>query len=255
MFTTYFPWADIHEMLSPDLLHQVIKGAFNHILVKIHGKLSPSPLSDSDFNLYLHRITIIAPFSGSHCFPQGQRFKQWMGDDLKALKKIYLPAIKGHVPVEMVHTVCDLIEFSYLIHQDIHNTQALKAVDNIKSFHTNCEIFKTTGVIEIFNYPCQHSLKHYVTLIYAYSAPSSLCSSMTEKKHIKAVKKPWRCLSHCKALKQMFLMIQWLDKLSTSHVHIKVNGMFNGECLSHALACLCKYCYLLRHLWLPARFQ
>lgn len=46
MFTTYFPRADIHEMLSPDLLHQVIKGAFkDHVvdwvqqwLVKIHGE-------------------------------------------------------------------------------------------------------------------------------------------------------------------------------------------------------------------------
>lgn len=45
-FTLYFPRADIHEMLSPDLLHQVIKGTFkDHIvswveqyLVNTHGK-------------------------------------------------------------------------------------------------------------------------------------------------------------------------------------------------------------------------
>ena len=46
MFTTYFPQADIHEMLLPDLLHQVIKGVLkDHIvewvqqwLVKTHGE-------------------------------------------------------------------------------------------------------------------------------------------------------------------------------------------------------------------------
>src|SRR5260221_11929395 len=27
-FTTHFPRADIHEMLSPDILHQLIKGTF-----------------------------------------------------------------------------------------------------------------------------------------------------------------------------------------------------------------------------------
>jgi hypothetical protein len=32
-FTNDFPRADIHEMLSPDLLHQVIKGTFKDHLV------------------------------------------------------------------------------------------------------------------------------------------------------------------------------------------------------------------------------
>lgn len=46
-FTMHFPQANIHEMMSPDLLHQVIKGAFkDHIiewiqqwLVKTHGEV------------------------------------------------------------------------------------------------------------------------------------------------------------------------------------------------------------------------
>jgi hypothetical protein len=32
-FTNSFPRADIHELLSPDLLHQLIKGAFKDHLV------------------------------------------------------------------------------------------------------------------------------------------------------------------------------------------------------------------------------
>jgi hypothetical protein len=44
-FTTHFPRADIYEMITPDLLHQVIKGAFkDHIvtwvqqwLIQAHG--------------------------------------------------------------------------------------------------------------------------------------------------------------------------------------------------------------------------
>jgi hypothetical protein len=32
-FTESFPRADIHELISPDLLHQVIKGAFKDHLV------------------------------------------------------------------------------------------------------------------------------------------------------------------------------------------------------------------------------
>jgi hypothetical protein len=32
-FTAFFPRADIHELLTPDLLHQVIKGTFKDHLV------------------------------------------------------------------------------------------------------------------------------------------------------------------------------------------------------------------------------
>ena len=36
-FTHSFPRADIHELLSPDLLHQVIKGVFKDHLVQWVG--------------------------------------------------------------------------------------------------------------------------------------------------------------------------------------------------------------------------
>jgi hypothetical protein len=36
-FTDYFPQADIHELISPDILHQLIKRAFkDHIVTWIH---------------------------------------------------------------------------------------------------------------------------------------------------------------------------------------------------------------------------
>ncbi|KAI9448994.1 hypothetical protein HD554DRAFT_2181150 [Boletus coccyginus] len=35
--------------------------------------------------------------------PKVEGFKQWMGDDSKALMKVYLPAITGLVPDQMVH--------------------------------------------------------------------------------------------------------------------------------------------------------
>jgi hypothetical protein len=33
-------------------------------------------------------IALVAPFSGLHCFADGQGFKQWTGDDSKALMKV-----------------------------------------------------------------------------------------------------------------------------------------------------------------------
>ena len=53
-FTTGFPRADIHELLSGDLLHQLIKGTFkDHLvtwvgeyLVKTHGEAHGKELLD-----------------------------------------------------------------------------------------------------------------------------------------------------------------------------------------------------------------
>lgn len=53
-FTNDFPRADIHEMISPDLLHQIIKGVFkDHLvtwvgeyLVIEHGKAEAGRIMD-----------------------------------------------------------------------------------------------------------------------------------------------------------------------------------------------------------------
>lgn len=53
-FTNDFPCADIHELLSPDILHQIIKGAFkDHLvtwveqyLLKEHGKTRAKGILD-----------------------------------------------------------------------------------------------------------------------------------------------------------------------------------------------------------------
>ena len=99
------------------------------------------------------------------------------------------------------------IEFCCLARHDIHDTRSLAALDDaLRRFHHHREIFRTSGVrSEGFNLPRQHSLIHYIKLIRAFGAPNGLCSSITESKHIKAVKEPWQCLSHFEALSQMLL--------------------------------------------------
>jgi hypothetical protein len=76
--------------------------------------------------------------------------------------------------------------------------------------------------------PRQHSLVHYKAVIQLFGSPNGLCSSITGSKHIKAIKEPWRRSSHYKALGQMLLTNQRLDKLAASRVDFIAHGMLSG---------------------------
>jgi len=136
----------------------------------------------------------------------------------------------------MVRTLRAFLEFCYIAHRDVIDTKSLAELEEaLDRFHQYRTIFMECGVRKNFNLPRQHFLRHYFALIRAYGAPNGLCSSITESKHIKAVKKPWQRSSRYKALGQMLLTNQRLDKLAASHVDFAHRGMLIGTCLSYAL--------------------
>ncbi|THH00180.1 hypothetical protein EW026_g2320 [Hermanssonia centrifuga] len=91
-FTNDFPRADIHELLAPDLLHQIIKGTFKDHLVTWVGEYLTHTHGETAGNTILddidRRIAAAPSFPGLRRFPEGRRFKQWTGDDSKALMKV-----------------------------------------------------------------------------------------------------------------------------------------------------------------------
>ena len=141
------------------------------------------------------------------------------------------------MPDEMVQTMCAFLEFCYIARHDVHDTNSLHALDDmLQQFYRHREIFRTSGVCtDGFNLPRQHSLIHYGKLIRAFGDPNGLCSSITESKHIKAVKEPWRRSSQFKVLSQMLLTNQRLDKLAAAWVDFADHGMLQGTCLSAVL--------------------
>ncbi|KAJ6602345.1 hypothetical protein B0H10DRAFT_2167292 [Mycena sp. CBHHK59/15] len=213
-FTWDFPRADIYELLSPDLLHQVIKGTFkDHLVMWVgeyleneHGKAEAKKImADID-----RHIGAVPPFPGLRRFPEGRGFKQWMGDDSKALMKVYLPAIEGHC----------LLDFCYLVRRNIIDETTLLDIDAaLARYHRERVIFAESGVAaNCFCLPRHHSLTHYRYLIQEFGAPNGLCSSITESKHIKAVKEPWQRSSRYEALIQMLTINDRLDKLAAARV-------------------------------------
>ena len=117
------------------------------------------------------------------------------------------------------------------MHCNIISTRHLHELDDaLEPFHTYCTIFKTSGVHKKNHHPsCQHSLLHYSKLIHDFGAPNSLCSSITESKHIKAIKEPWHCSNCYNALSQILQTNQWLHKLATAQVDFQKHGMLEGD--------------------------
>ena len=162
--------------------------------------------------------------------------------------KVYLPAIEGHVPAEMIKAVRAFLEFCYIARRDIIDAKSLVELqDALERYHAHRKVFQECGVrADGFNLPRQHSLIHYHQLIREFGAPNGLCSSITESKHIKAVKEPWRRSNRFNALGQMLLTNQRLDKLAAAHVDFVHRKMLDGTSLDWALSRIGAYNYYIK---------
>jgi hypothetical protein len=129
----------------------------------------------------------------------------------------------------MVHAISSFMEFCYLVRCNVITKDDILAIDNaVAKFHAERSIFddiRPNGYL----LPHQHSLVHYTFLIQEFGAPNGLCSSITESKHIKAMKEPWQRSSHYEALGQMLVTNQRLDKLAAARVDFQARGILNQQ--------------------------
>jgi hypothetical protein len=138
----------------------------------------------------------------------------------------------------MVRAFRAFLEFCYIARRNVLTDTSLNQLrDAVDRFHHYRIIFQTTGVRpDGFSLPRQHSISHYHPVIRLFGAPNGLCSSITEAKHIKAVKEPWRRSNRHQALGQILLTNQRLDKLAASRVDFTSRGMLQGTCLTDVVS-------------------
>ena len=74
-------------------------------------------------------------------------------------------------------------------------------------------------------------MTHYSQLVRLFDNPNGLCSSITESKHIKAVKEPWRRSNQYHALLQMLITNKQLNKLAAGQADFLSRGMLNNTVL------------------------
>jgi len=134
----------------------------------------------------------------------------------------------------MVQCMATFMDLCYIFRRNAITSTALKtAEDLLKQFHELRCIFITEGVRESISLPRQHSLPHYLTSIPLFGSPNGLCSSITESKHIKAMKEPWRQSSRFRALVQMLQTIIRLEKLAALRRRFLWEGLLIGSTAAH----------------------
>ena len=150
---------------------------------------------------------------------------------------MYITALEGLVPVDITKTFNAFLDFCYIARKSLLTQDDLDALDNaLQRFHHYRDIFRDAGVRpDGFSLPRQHAIVHYSQHIRNFGAPNGLCSSITESKHIAAVKKPWRRSNRYNALKQMLTINTRNDKLATAQVDFLSRGMLSGTCLGETL--------------------
>jgi hypothetical protein len=114
----------------------------------------------------------------------------------------------------MVRCGRELLECLYRIRADEHDDNSLAELAEHEQLYVQLrEIFRTTGVREDFNLPRQHGLFHFGPNIKRFGSANGLCTTLTESKHRKVIKEPWRRSSHYEALPQMLQINSRLDQL------------------------------------------
>jgi hypothetical protein len=150
--------------------------------------------------------------------------------------QIYLSAISGIVPSDIVKSLAAFLDFCYIARRNSLDTQAIADLEAaLQRFHRHRHVFIRTGVRDSISLPRQHSLMHYARSIRLFGAPNGLCSSITESKHIEAVKEPWRRSNRFEALSQMIVTNQRLNKMKSARARFTARGMMAGTSVSYTV--------------------
>lgn len=162
---------------------------------------------------------------------------------------MYLPALEGYVPVDMLRAFRAFLEFCYIVRHEVITEGTLQSLrEALERYHHYRKIFVETGCTTSgFALPRQHSMVHYFDLIRLFGAPNGLCSSITESKHSKAVKGPWRRSNRYNPLGQVLYINQRLDKLAAMRVDFTERGMIEATGLRATLDLIGRF--LIIQLW------
>jgi hypothetical protein len=209
-----FPLCDIHQAITPDVLHQLYQGVFKHLVSWCQKVLGPKKLDQ--------RLRCLPPAFGLRHFKNGfSGLSQIAGPERKQMAKILLGCLVGSMPKSGIQAVTALLDFIYIAQYSAHDSVTLGYLqDALNRFHEHRHYFIQVGIREDFNIPKFHSLLHYIDSIKAFGTTDNYNTEMFERLHIDFAKEGWRASNHQDEFPQMIRWLSRREKISSFQAHL-----------------------------------
>lgn len=224
-------WEDIEHVdigmcLTPDLLHQLYKGMFEHARDWVEDLLGTK-----EFN---QRFKAMPPAQDLRHFHKGvTQVKVWAGRESREMMRQLLPVvIDAQAPPDFVRLIRALLDFSYLAHYEQLTAADLVEMDKLLAlFHQvrgvliDMDIVTGTGVFD--RLPKLHMLSHYTESIRELGTPDGYSTETPEHLHIVYVKNGWRMSNRRNPIPQIVKYVKRLEAIQIQRTFI---DEFYGEC-------------------------
>jgi len=154
-----FPLCNIHQSITPDILHQLYQGVLKYLITWCQSLMTKQELDA--------RVRSLPPAFGVCHFKNGfSILSQIQGPEHKHMAKILLGCLVGSVTSNGIKAIKALLDFIYITQYKTHNEATLQYLrDALDSFHEHKDFFIQTTLCQHLNIPKFHSLLHYIESI------------------------------------------------------------------------------------------
>ncbi|KAG9078330.1 hypothetical protein FS749_009688 [Ceratobasidium sp. UAMH 11750] len=219
-FWSDFPYVNMGQAMTPDPLHQLYKGMFEHArdwverllgTDKFNWRFKAMPLAQ-DLRYFKKGVT---------------KVKVWAGRESRDMMRQFLPVVvDAQAPPRFIRLICALLDFTYLAHgSQLTEVELGEMNEALAAFHEAKSVLEDIGIMagpEAFDgIPKLHMLGHWARDIRELGTPDGYSTETPEYLHIVYVKIPWRMSNRRNPLPQMVAYARWLKALEIQHAFLK----------------------------------
>ncbi|KZW03090.1 hypothetical protein EXIGLDRAFT_636720, partial [Exidia glandulosa HHB12029] len=182
--------ADIHQAITPDILHQLYQGLIKHLTA-----WATHIVGEDELDARFRRVPLA---QGLRHFKDGiSCLSRVSGVEHKAIAKQLLACLAGIPEKDAVRAARALLDFTYLAQYGCHSNDTLELLDeSLREFHKYKDVFLNTGATESLDLPKLHGLLHYTSSIRLFGTTGGYNTEQTERLHIDYAKEAYDASNH-----------------------------------------------------------